>query len=52
MQIYHIFEAWKYAFLERFARFARSRVLVKWVKAFYSIEYNQSNINNGSDMQA
>ena len=30
--------------------FARSRVLVnKWVKAFYSIEYNQSNINNGSD---
>ena len=32
------------------ARFARSRVLVnKWVKAFYSIEYNQSNINNGSD---
>ena len=32
-------------------RFARSRVLVyyKWVKAFYSIEYNQSNINNGSD---
>ena len=32
------------------ARFARSRVLVnKWVKAFYSIGYNQSNINNGSD---
>ena len=32
------------------ARFARSRVLVnKWVRAFYSIEYNQSNINNGRD---
>ena len=32
------------------ARCARSRVLVnKWVKAFYYIEYNQSNINNGSD---
>ena len=31
------------------ARFARSRVLVnKWVKALYYIEYNQSNINNGS----
>ena len=30
------------------ARFARSRVLVnKWVKAFCSIEYNQSSINNG-----
>ena len=28
------------------ARFARSRVLDnKWVKAFYSIEYNQSNIS-------
>ena len=30
----------------------RSLVLLvvnKWVKAFYSIEYNQGNINNGSD---
>ena len=52
---YHIFEAYKYAFVERLlASLARSRILAnKSVKAFYSIEYmynyNQSNINNGSD---